>query len=69
MADITAALSALTQSAQDSVTLMNAQTQAQAQVTQASITNQAERTVLEMANAVVSGMKSLTQSLVQGISR
>jgi hypothetical protein len=69
MADITAALSALTQSAQDSVTLMNAQTQAQAQVTQASITNQAERTVLEMANGAVAGMKSLTQSLVQNISR
>ena len=69
MADISGALAALTQSAQDSVTLMDAQTQAQARVTQASITNQAERTVLEMANAVISGMKSLTQSLVQGISR
>lgn len=69
MADISGALSALTQSAQDSVTLMNAQTQSQAQVTQASITNQAERTVLEMANGAVAGMKSLTQSLVQNISR
>lgn len=69
MADISTALSAITQSAQDSVTLMNAQTQAQAQVTNASITNQAERTVLEMANGAVAGMKSLTQSLVQNISR
>lgn len=69
MADISGALSALTQSAQDSVALMNAQTQSQAQVTQASITNQAERTVLEMANGAVAGMKSLTQSLVQNISR
>lgn len=69
MADISSALSAITDSANQSVQLMQAQTQAQAQVTNASITNQAERTVLEMANGAVAGMKSLTQSLVQNISR
>lgn len=69
MADISTALQSITQAGQDSVTLMQAQTQAQAQVTNASIINQAERSVLEMANGAVAGMKSLTQALVQNISR
>lgn len=69
MADISTALQSITQAGQDSVTLMQAQTQAQAQVTNASIINQSERTVLEMANGAVAGMKSLTQALVQNISR
>lgn len=69
MADISGALQSITQSATDSVTLMNAQTQGQAEVTNASVTNQAERTVLEMANGAIAGMKSLTQALVQNISR
>lgn len=69
MADISTALQSITQAGQDSMTLMQAQTQAQAQVTNASIINQAERSVLEMANGAVAGMKSLTQALVQNISR
>ena len=69
MADIAGTIAALNQSAQDSVQLMDAQTAAQALTTQASIRNQAQRATLEVMNGVMSGHKTLIQSLVQGISR
>lgn len=69
MADMSPALNALTQSAQDSITLMQAQTQAQAQMMQASVQNQSERMVIETANGVVAGLRTLAQSIVQNISR